>query len=93
VSVCEYACTCACVLAHVCRTAGAPGAGSHVCRAPGAVQECRAPGAGAHVCRAAGAGAGAAGAGAGAGGGLHRSSLFSHPPNFIFAKPRKPRSL
>jgi len=35
--------------------AGAPGAGAHVCRAPGAVQECRAPGAGAHVCCAAGA--------------------------------------
>ena len=34
------------------------GAGAHVCRAPGAVQECRAPGAGAHVCRAAGAGVG-----------------------------------
>jgi len=41
-----------------------------------------------------GAGAGAGpGRGAGGAGGLLRSSLFSHPPNFIFAKPRKPRSL
>jgi len=39
-----------------------------------------------------GAGAGA-GPGRGARGGLLRSSLFSHSPNFIFAKPRKPRSL
>ena len=39
---------------------------------------------------AADAGAGV-GAGAGAGG-LLRSSLFSHPPNFIFAKPGNPRA-
>jgi len=71
------------------------GAGAHVCRAPGAVQECRAPGAGAHVCRAAGAGAAAGqvleqvlglvlqelglGLGLGLGQGLLRSSLFNPP--------------
>jgi len=59
--------------ARVCRAAGAgagaPGAGAHVCRAPGAVQECCAPGAGAAAGAGAGAGAGAAGAGAGAGAG------------------------
>jgi len=105
VCVCEHACTCACVRAHVCRAAGAgagaPGAGAHVYRDPGAVQECRAPGAGAHVCRAGGAGAAAA---AGQvlglvlqvlvlGRGLLRSSLFTHPQNFIFANPGQPRSL
>ena len=81
--------------AHACRAegagAGAPGAGTHVCRAPGAVQECRAPGAGAHVCRAAGAGAGAgagasaAGAGAGAGTGAGPSPLITvHPPTKLY---------
>ena len=72
--------------AHVCRAAGAgagaPGAGSHVCRAPGAVQECRAPGAGAHVCRAAGAGA-AAGAGVGTGAGPP-PLITVHPPTELY---------
>ena len=53
---------------------------AHVCRAPGAVQECRAPSAGAHVRRAAGAGAAAgagSGAGAGAGAGAGGGGAFS----------------
>ena len=88
--------------AHVCRAAsagaGAPGAGAHVfrapgavqeCRAPGVVQKCRAPGAGAHVCRSAGAGtgagAGAAGPGAGAGAGVGPSPLITvHPPTKLY---------
>ena len=57
-------------------------AGAYVCRAPGAVQECRAPGAEAHVCRVAGAGAAAGvGAGAGAGAGAGPPPLITvHPP-------------
>ena len=97
VRVCEYECTCACVvrMCFVLQVQGLVlhGAGAHVCRAPGAVQECRAPGAEAHVCRAAGAGANAGakagaagagageGAGAGAGAGAGPSPLITvHPP-------------
>ena len=54
-------------------------AGAHVCRAPGAVQECRAPGAGAHVCRA------GAAAGAGARPGAGPSPLITvHPPTKLY---------
>ena len=63
------------------------GAGAHVCRAPGAVQECRAPGAEVHVCHAAGAGAGAGAgaAGAGAGAGARPSPLITvHPPTKLY---------
>ena len=87
--------------AHVCRAAGAgagaPGAGAHVCRAPGAVQECRAPGAG-RMCVV----LQVLGQVLGLvlqvlvqvlGQGLLRSNLFTHPQNFIFANPGQPPSL
>jgi len=83
VRMCVVLCVCKCVCVFVCVC----DAGAHVCRAPGAVQECRAPGAGAHVCRAAGAGAGAAGAGAGAGveAGTGPSPLITvHPPTKLY---------
>ena len=100
VSCCVCMCVCVFVCVYVC------GAGAHVCRAPGAVQECRAPGV-VQECHAPGLGCMCVmlqvlglvlqvlgmGKGLGRGRGLLRPSLFTHPQNCIFANPGQPRSL
>jgi hypothetical protein len=96
--VCEYACTCACVRAHVrahvrravcvCVCLCVCVAGAHVCRAPGAVQECHAPGLGCMCVMLQ-----VLGLGLGLGRGLLCSSLITHPKNLKFANPGQPRGL